>query len=106
MTKGGIHTFARSLSAHLLDRGIRVNVITPAVDPLDASRPPSRWPSSERKRTIEPPRNPKRSRPPTSSWRRRPARASSPAIVDPQQLERVEAPPEKPVPDELCGASD
>jgi NAD(P)-dependent dehydrogenase (short-subunit alcohol dehydrogenase family) len=29
MTKGGIHAFARSLSAHLLDRGIRVNAIAP-----------------------------------------------------------------------------
>ncbi len=29
MTKGGIHSFARSLSAHLMDRGIRVNVVAP-----------------------------------------------------------------------------
>lgn len=29
MTKGGIHAFARSLGAHLVDRGIRVNVIAP-----------------------------------------------------------------------------
>ena len=29
MTKGGIHAFARSLAAHLLDRGIRVNVVAP-----------------------------------------------------------------------------
>lgn len=29
MTKGGIHAFARSLSAHLLPRGIRVNAIAP-----------------------------------------------------------------------------
>jgi NAD(P)-dependent dehydrogenase (short-subunit alcohol dehydrogenase family) len=29
MTKGGIHAFARSLSAHLMDRGIRVNVVAP-----------------------------------------------------------------------------
>src|SRR6185436_8770239 len=29
MTKGGIHAFARSLSSHLIDRGIRVNVIAP-----------------------------------------------------------------------------
>jgi NAD(P)-dependent dehydrogenase (short-subunit alcohol dehydrogenase family) len=29
MTKGGIHTFARSLAAHLVDRGIRVNAIAP-----------------------------------------------------------------------------
>ena len=29
MTKGGIHAFARSLSAHLMERGIRVNVVAP-----------------------------------------------------------------------------
>ena len=29
MTKGGIHTFARSLAAHLIERGIRVNVVAP-----------------------------------------------------------------------------
>jgi NAD(P)-dependent dehydrogenase (short-subunit alcohol dehydrogenase family) len=29
MTKGGIHAFTRSLSAHLLDRGIRVNAVAP-----------------------------------------------------------------------------
>jgi NAD(P)-dependent dehydrogenase (short-subunit alcohol dehydrogenase family) len=29
MTKGGIHAFARALSAHLIDRGIRVNVVAP-----------------------------------------------------------------------------
>jgi NAD(P)-dependent dehydrogenase (short-subunit alcohol dehydrogenase family) len=29
MTKGGIHTFTRSLSEHLLDRGIRVNGVAP-----------------------------------------------------------------------------
>jgi NAD(P)-dependent dehydrogenase (short-subunit alcohol dehydrogenase family) len=29
MTKGGIHTFARSLAAHLVDRGIRVNAVAP-----------------------------------------------------------------------------
>jgi NAD(P)-dependent dehydrogenase (short-subunit alcohol dehydrogenase family) len=29
MTKGGIHAFARSLAAHLVDRGIRVNVVAP-----------------------------------------------------------------------------
>jgi NAD(P)-dependent dehydrogenase (short-subunit alcohol dehydrogenase family) len=29
MTKGGIHAFTRSLSAHLIERGIRVNVIAP-----------------------------------------------------------------------------
>jgi len=29
MTKGGIHAFTRSLSAHLINRGIRVNAIAP-----------------------------------------------------------------------------
>src|SRR4029077_2832395 len=29
MTKGGIHAFTRSLSAHLIDRGIRVNCVAP-----------------------------------------------------------------------------
>lgn len=29
LTKGGIHAFTRSLSAHLIDRGIRVNAIAP-----------------------------------------------------------------------------
>jgi len=29
MTKGGIHAFARSLSSHLVERGIRVNAIAP-----------------------------------------------------------------------------
>jgi NAD(P)-dependent dehydrogenase (short-subunit alcohol dehydrogenase family) len=29
MTKGGIHTYAKSLAAHLVDRGIRVNVVAP-----------------------------------------------------------------------------
>jgi NAD(P)-dependent dehydrogenase (short-subunit alcohol dehydrogenase family) len=29
MTKGGIHAFARSLAAHLIDRGIRVNAVAP-----------------------------------------------------------------------------
>jgi NAD(P)-dependent dehydrogenase (short-subunit alcohol dehydrogenase family) len=29
MTKGGIHAFTRSLSAHLVERGIRVNCVAP-----------------------------------------------------------------------------
>ena len=29
MTKGGIHAFARSLASHLVERGIRVNVVAP-----------------------------------------------------------------------------
>lgn len=43
MTKGGIHAFARSLSASLLPRGIRVNVVAPGPvwTPLNpADRPP------------------------------------------------------------------
>lgn len=42
MTKGGIHAFARSLSMHLVDRGIRVNVVAPGpvwtpLNPADRS---------------------------------------------------------------------
>jgi NAD(P)-dependent dehydrogenase (short-subunit alcohol dehydrogenase family) len=29
LTKGGIHAFMRSLSTHLIDRGIRVNAVAP-----------------------------------------------------------------------------
>ena len=41
MTKGGIHAFARSLSSHLIDKGIRVNVVAPGpvwtpLNPADA----------------------------------------------------------------------
>jgi NAD(P)-dependent dehydrogenase (short-subunit alcohol dehydrogenase family) len=42
MTKGGIHAFARSLSTHLIPRGIRVNVVAPGpvwtpLNPADQS---------------------------------------------------------------------
>jgi NAD(P)-dependent dehydrogenase (short-subunit alcohol dehydrogenase family) len=42
MTKGGIHAFARSLASHLVDRGIRVNVVAPGpvwtpLNPADRS---------------------------------------------------------------------
>lgn len=42
MTKGGIHAFARSLATHLIDRGIRVNVVAPGpvwtpLNPADRS---------------------------------------------------------------------
>ena len=46
MTKGGIHAFARSLATHLVDRGIRVNVVTPGL-----SGPRSMPPTSRRKRS-------------------------------------------------------
>jgi NAD(P)-dependent dehydrogenase (short-subunit alcohol dehydrogenase family) len=42
MTKGGIHAFARSLATHLVDRGIRVNVVAPGPvwTPLNAADKP------------------------------------------------------------------
>ena len=42
MTKGVIHAFARSLATHLVDRGVRVNAVTPGpvwtpLNPADKS---------------------------------------------------------------------
>ncbi len=42
MTKGGIHAFARALATHLIDKGIRVNVVAPGpvwtpLNPADRS---------------------------------------------------------------------
>jgi len=44
MTKGGIHAFARSLATHLVDRGIRVNVVAPGPvwTPLNPADKPSK----------------------------------------------------------------
>lgn len=43
MTKGGIHAFARSLSAHLIPKGIRVNVVAPGPvwTPLNPAEKPA-----------------------------------------------------------------
>jgi len=44
MTKGGIHAFARSLATHLVNRGIRVNVVAPGPvwTPLNPADKPSK----------------------------------------------------------------
>jgi NAD(P)-dependent dehydrogenase (short-subunit alcohol dehydrogenase family) len=82
MTKGGIHAFTKSLSAQLIDRGIRVNAVTPGAvwTPLcPADRPPEEMAKFRAAPRWAPRRSPRRSRPPSFSWRRRPARATSPA---------------------------
>ena len=82
MTKGGIHAFTKSLSAQLIDRGIRVNAVTPGAvwTPLyPADRPPEEMAKFRAAPRWAARRSPRRSRPPSFSWRRRPARATSPA---------------------------
>ncbi len=61
MTKGGIHAFARSLSTHLIPRGIRVNVVAPGpvwtpLNPADksAERVQSFGGDTEMKRPAQP----------------------------------------------------
>lgn len=61
MTKGGIHAFARSLSTHLIPRGIRVNVVAPGpvwtpLNPADksAEKVKSFGQSTQMKRPAQP----------------------------------------------------
>jgi NAD(P)-dependent dehydrogenase (short-subunit alcohol dehydrogenase family) len=82
MTKGGIHAFTKSLSTQLIDRGIRVNAVAPGPvwTPLNpAERPPEEMAKFGAGTAMGRRRSRRRSRPPSSSWRRRPARATSPA---------------------------
>ena len=56
MTKGGIHAFTRSLATHLIDQGIRVNVVAPGPvwTPLNpADRPAERGREIRRRHADE-----------------------------------------------------
>lgn len=59
MTKGGIHAFARSLSTHLIPKGIRVNVVAPGpvwtpLNPADKEDPSQFGASTQMKRPAQP----------------------------------------------------
>ena len=82
MTKAGIHAFARSLSAQLIDKGIRVNAIAPGPvwTPLNpADRPAedvAKFGSQSAMRRAAQPEELLRH---SYSWPLRPAQATSPA---------------------------
>ncbi len=59
MTKGGIHAFARSLSTHLIPKGIRVNVVAPGpvwtpLNPADKDDPSQFGAETQMKRPAQP----------------------------------------------------
>ena len=64
MTKGGIHTFARSLSTHLAPRGIRVNAVAPGPvwTPLNPSDKDAEAVTVRRDHAHGPPRSAGRNR--------------------------------------------